>query len=88
MQKEGTSIGTHDLRSLPGDLEEHAVDLQVETDELAQFKQGVYLPVPFAEDVFPYPILRPANRLPPVDMRPSLTCNRVLASLSSPNVYL
>jgi hypothetical protein len=48
MEKKGAPVRLHDLGGFTGDLEKHGVNLQVKSDDVSEFEQGVELSVSIA----------------------------------------
>jgi hypothetical protein len=66
IEKEAATVSFHHLGSLLCDLKEQSVDLQIEANELTEFKQGLEFSVPIVQELLTTLIVDPAERLPAV----------------------
>jgi len=69
MEKKGTPVRLHDLGGFAGDLEKHGVNLQVKSDDVSEFEQGLELSVSLDHGRFPDPLVALPRRGSPPTFR-------------------
>jgi hypothetical protein len=74
MEEKATTVRLHHFRGLLGNLEKHLMELQIETNESAQFEERLEFSPPFFQRVFSSPVFSSADRFPSVALS-SIFCH-------------
>jgi hypothetical protein len=64
MEKQAAPVCLHHFRGLLGNLEKHIMELQIKTDESAQFEERMEFSRPFFQIVMSNPVFSSSDCLP------------------------